>query len=564
MRNFERYERNPAPDYPERQWPNKIMLSAPKWCSVDLRDGNQALVDPMNVEEKLELFNTLYDIGFRDIEVGFPAASTIEFDFVRRLAEDKLVPEDCRVQLLMQCNEKQIRRSFEAAQGLKCVIMHIYNPTSVLQRDVVFHMNRSEIKNIAVEAVRVVKECAESFEGKVILEYSPESFSGTEPEYAAEVINAVLDVWQPTPEDKAIINLPETMELNTPNVYADQVEWVAAHIDRRDCVELSIHTHNDRGTGIAASELALLAGAERIEGTLFGNGERTGNADILTIAYNLYAQGIDPGLHLENLLCIADTYSRLVKMPISPRHPYAGELAFTAFSGGHQDAISKGFRMMKEQGDSRWRVPYLLIDPTDIGRIYDPLVRINSQSGKGGVAFVMEMKHGFKLPKAMHREFAAIVQQYAEQKGGEVSPEEILDVFQSEYLQKKQPLRFIRCNVDDRADTEERHATHAVLSFEYKGKTETMDCFGNGPIDAVKKGLQNLLGLNLRLLDYSEHALTTGSEAQAAAYVSMMNLDNENSTFGVGVSSNITRASIRAIFSAVNRLLAADGKERLS
>ncbi len=555
MKNCERYQLNPVPEYPERTWPGKVLQAAPVWCSVDLRDGNQALAEPMHIEEKLELFQTLCAIGFRDIEVGFPAASTIEYDFVRRLSEDKLVPDNCRIQLLAQCNEKQIRTSFEAAKGLKQIIMHIYNPTSTLQRDVVFGMNREQIKEIAVNATKVVKECAEDFDGEVFLEYSPESFSGTEPEYAVEVIDAVLDVWQPTVSKKAIINLPETVELNTPNVYADQVEWVSRHIARRDAVELSIHTHNDRGTGVAASELGLLAGADRLEGTLFGNGERTGNVDILTVAYNLYAQGIDPGLQIQNILQLSDIYSRLVKMPISPRHPYAGELAFTAFSGGHQDAISKGFRAMKEQDDTRWRVPYLLIDPMDIGRIYEPYVRINSQSGKGGVAFVMEMKHGFKLPKTMHREFALAVQEYAEQKGGEVTAEEVLEVFQKEYLHRKEPLRFIRCNVDDRADTEEMHATKALLTFAYQGTTQTMECVGNGPIDAVKKGIQNLLGMNLRLMDYTEHALTTGSEAQAAAYVSMMNLDTGDLTFGVGVSSNITRASIRAIFCAVNRLL---------
>ena len=555
MKSSDRYVRNPVPDYPERRWPANVITKAPKWCSVDLRDGNQALIEPMDVEEKLELFRALYSIGFRDIEVGFPSASSIEHDFVRCLANEGVVPDDCRIQLLMQCNEDQIRATFEAAEGLKNVIMHIYNPTSVLQRDVVFHMDREQVKAIAVHAAEVVKECASHFPGNVYYEYSPESFSGTEPEYAAEVINAVLDVWQPTPERKAIINLPETMELNTPNVYADQVEWVAGRIKYRDAIELSVHTHNDRGTGIAASELALLAGADRVEGTLFGNGERTGNADLLTIAYNLLSEGVDPGLHIEDLPAIEELYTRLVKMPVPPRHPYAGELAFTAFSGGHQDAIRKGFQAMEARHASGWMVPYLLIDPTDIGRTYDPLVRINSQSGKGGVAFVMEQKHGFKLPKAMHREFADAVQRYAEQKGGEVSPEEMLEVFRNEYLRRKAPLRFVRCGVDDRSDADEQQATHAVLQLEYNGKPMTLDCYGNGPIDAVKKGLQKLVGRNLRLLDYSEHALTTGSEAQAAAYVSMKDLETGASTFGVGISSNITRASIRAVFCAVNRLL---------
>ncbi len=562
MKNFDRYERNPVLDFPGREWPGKVALCAPKWCSVDLRDGNQALIEPMNVEEKTELFRLLLEIGFRDIEVGFPAASSIEYEFVRRLAEEENVPDDCRIQLLMQCSEEQIRTSFEAAKGLKKVIMHIYNPTSVLQRDVVFHMDREQILQIAVNAAKIVKECAERFDGNIIFEYSPESFSGTEPEYAVRVIDAVLDVWQPGPERKAIINLPETMELNTPNVYADQVEWVAKHMKYREFAELSVHTHNDRGTGIAASELALLAGADRVEGTLFGNGERTGNADLLTIAYNLYAQGIDPGLNLENIHAISEAYQRLVKMPISPRHPYAGDLAFTAFSGGHQDAVRKGFQAMRERGGNRWLVPYLLIDPTDIGRFYEPIVRINSQSGKGGVAFVMEREHGFKLPKEMHREFAHAVQLFAEQKGGEVTPEEMLEVFRGEYLRRKSPLHFLRCNVDDRSD-DETQVTHALLKFEYNGKTYTRECEGNGPIDAVKKGLQDFLGIQIKLLDYTEHALTTGSEAQAAAYVSMTNRETGDSTFGVGISSNITRASIRAVFCAVNRLISMEkaGKE---
>lgn len=543
----------------ERQWPYKTIDKAPLFCSVDLRDGNQALMEPMTVDEKTEFFTFLCNLGFRDIEVGFPAASSVEYEFVRRLAEEKLVPDGCRIQLLMQCNEDQIRPAFEAARGLSCVIMHIYNPTSELQRDVVFAKSKEETKAIAVRAAEAVLKYAKDFPGEVIFEYSPESFSGTETDYAVEVIEAVLDVWKPTKEHKAIINLPETVELNTPNVYADMVEYVSTHLHNREAVELSIHTHNDRGTGVAATELGVLAGADRVEGTLFGNGERTGNADLLTIALNLFAEGVDPGLDLSDVPGITEEYRRLVKMPVHPRHPYAGELAFTAFSGGHQDAISKGFSGMKAP-DGLWRVPYLLIDPRDIGRTYEPLVRINSQSGKGGVAFVMERTHGFRLPKEMHREFARAVQAYAEQKGGEVTPEELLEVFRTEYLRRKTPLRFIRCNVNDRTDAEEREGTHAVLTLSYLGEEMTLDCYGNGPIDAVKKGLQKLVGRSFRLLDYTEHALTTGSEAQAAAYVSMEDTASGASTFGVGISSNITRASIRAVFCALNRLLAPEGE----
>ncbi|MBQ1852523.1 MAG: 2-isopropylmalate synthase [Lachnospiraceae bacterium] len=559
MKHFERYRRNPVPEMTDRKWPYRTIDRAPLFCSVDLRDGNQALMEPMTVDEKTEFFTFLCGLGFRDIEVGFPAASSVEYEFVRRLAEEKLVPADCRIQLLMQCNEDQIRTAFEAARGLSCVIMHIYNPTSVLQRDVVFAKSREETKAIAVRAAEAVLKCAGDFPGEVIFEYSPESFSGTEPEYAVEVIEAVLDVWKPTKEHKAIINLPETVELNTPNVYADMVEYVSTHLKNRDAVTLSIHTHNDRGTGVAATELGILAGADRVEGTLFGNGERTGNADLLTIALNLFAEGVDPGLELSDIPGITEEYRRLVKMPVHPRHPYAGELAFTAFSGGHQDAISKGFAGMKTP-DGLWRVPYLLIDPRDIGRTYEPLVRINSQSGKGGVAFVMERTHGFRLPKEMHREFAGSVQAYAEQKGGEVTPEELLEVFRKEYLQRKSPLRFIRCNVNDRTDVAEKEDTHAVLTLSYRDEEMTLDCYGNGPIDAVKKGLQKLVGRNFRLLDYTEHALTTGSEAQAAAYVSMEDTGSGATTFGVGISSNITRASIRAVFCALNRLLAPDAK----
>ena len=549
-----KYERFPIMPYDARRWPSKVIDKAPVWCSVDLRDGNQALVEPMNVQEKIRMFALLCRLGFREIEVGFPAASATEREFIRRLADEKLVPDDVYVQVLTQCRDELIAETFEAIKGLRKVIFHIYNSTSVLQREVVFGKSKEEILQIPVHATQLVRKMAADFDGELVLEYSPESFSGTEPEYALEVCNAVLTAWEPCEGRRVIINLPETMELNTPNVYADQVEWVSDRLIAREYVTVSVHTHNDRGTGIASAELALLAGAQRVEGTLFGNGERTGNLDILTMAYNMYSVGIDPELELSDIGAIMDEYEALVKMPIHPRHPYAGRFAFTAFSGGHQDAVSKGLRAMEKSKDGIWRVPYLLIDPADIGRTYETIVRINAQSGKGGVAYVLKEYYGFDLPKEMHKEFAARVQKFAETIGSEITREDLFNLFRREYLEKKSPLHFLRCSIDDWSDTQEEHTTHAHLWYSLNGEEAELDCYGNGPIDAVKKGLQEKLGRDLRLLDYSEHALNSGSEAQAAAYVRMKDLATGRDSYGVGISSNITRASIRAMFCAVNRL----------
>jgi len=415
MLNIAKYKRNPVVHYPDREWPDKEIEKAPIWCSVDLRDGNQALVEPMVVEEKIEFFNMLVKLGFKEIEIGFPAASQIEYDFLRQLVERRLIPDDVRVQVLVQCREHLIKRTFEAIQGIKKVVVHIYNSTSTLQRDVVFHKNMEEIKQIAIEGTELVKKYAKDYDGDLMLEYSPESFTGTELEYALEVCTAVQDTWgEATPEKPIIFNLPSTVEMNTPNVYADQIEWMHKHFKNRESVILSVHPHNDRGTGVAATELALLAGADRVEGTLFGNGERTGNVDILNIAYNMFSQGIDPKLDIENVREIAEVYERCTKMAIDPRHPYAGKLVFTAFSGSHQDAINKGLQALHERNSQYWEVPYLPIDPSDIGRQYEPIVRINSQSGKGGVAFVMDTFYGFKLPKGMHKEFADVIQKISE------------------------------------------------------------------------------------------------------------------------------------------------------
>lgn len=554
MLNYKRYKRNPVVDYPEREWPNKEIEKAPVWCSVDLRDGNQALIEPMVVEEKMEFFNMLVKMGFKEIEIGFPAASQIEYDFLRQLVERRMIPDDVRVQVLVQCREHLIKRTFEAIQGIKKVVVHIYNSTSTLQRDVVFHKNKEEIKQIAIEGTELVKKYAKDYDGDLMLEYSPESFTGTELDYALEVCTAVQETWgMATPEKPIIFNLPSTVEMNTPNVYADQIEWMNRHFKNRDSIILSVHPHNDRGTGVAATELALLAGADRVEGTLFGNGERTGNVDILTLAYNMFSQGIDPQLQVENIRELAEVYERCTKMEIPPRHPYAGKLVFTAFSGSHQDAINKGMQALHERNGEYWEVPYLPIDPSDIGRQYEPIVRINSQSGKGGVAFVMDTFYGFKLPKGMHKEFADVIQKISE-KQGEVAPEQIMDEFRSCYLDRKEPIHFRKCQITDTEVEDGVYATLIKVTYTDHGMEKIFEGIGNGPIDAVQRGLEKELGINIKVLDYNEHALRSGSNAQAASYIHLMDQDTGRVTYGVGISSNITKSSIRGIFSAVNRL----------
>lgn len=536
-------------DYPEREWPNKQIQKAPIWCSVDLRDGNQALIEPMVVEEKIEMFNLLVKLGFKEIEVGFPSASQIEFDFLRELVERNLIPDDVSIQVLVQCREHLIQRTFEALEGVKKAIVHIYNSTSTLQRDVVFHKSQEEIKQIAIDGTKLVKDFVKDFKGHVTLEYSPESFTGTELDYALEVCTAVQETWGATKEEPIIINLPATVEMTTPNVYADQIEWMHKHFKNRDSIILSIHPHNDRGTGIAATELALLAGADRVEGTLFGNGERTGNLDILTVAYNMFSQGINPELDLTNIVEIQEVYERCCKMEVPMRHPYAGKLVFTAFSGSHQDAINKGVKAMKERNQEWWEVPYLPIDPSDVGREYEPIVRINSQSGKGGVAFVMDTEFGFKLPKAMHKEFADVIQKIAE-KQGEVAPATIMEEFEKEYLSLKTPYEFLRARAEDHGEND----TKVELSFIYNETLQTTTAVGNGPLDAVKLAMQETVGVNVSILDYTQHALGEGSHAKAAAYICMRDENTGRITNGVGVSSNITRAGMRAVFSALNRL----------
>lgn len=551
MMNFKKYKRVPVLDYPNREWPDKEIKKAPAWCSVDLRDGNQALIDPMTVDEKIEMFQLLLKLGFKEIEIGFPAASQIEYDFLRKLVEENMIPDDVTVQVLTQCREHLIDRTFEAIEGIKNVIVHIYNSTSVLQRDVVFHMDKEAIKQIAIDGTNMVKERMKNCEGNITLEYSPESFTGTEMEFALDICSAVQKTWDHANDNKIIFNLPATVEMTTPNVYADQIEWMNKHFEDRDNIILSVHPHNDRGTGVAATELALLAGADRVEGTLFGNGERTGNVDILTLAYNMFSQGINPGLELGDINEIREVYERCCKMKVGMRHPYAGKLVFTAFSGSHQDAINKGIHAMNERGDGIWEVPYLPIDPSDLGRQYEPIVRINSQSGKGGVAFVMDAAYGYKLQKEMQREFADVIQKISE-KQGEVSPSTIMDKFREEYLDAEEPFAFIRAKVEE---PEEEGETRVTLRFRYKGEEMLAEAEGNGPINAAIQAIRGKVpSVDVHVLNYSEHALSEGSEAKAAAYIQMEDAKSGRITFGVGVSSNITRASIRGMFSALNRL----------
>ena len=568
MLNYKRYKRFPAFKYPERTWVDKEITEAPVWCSVDLRDGNQALVDPMSVEEKIEFFQMLVKLGFKEIEVGFPAASQIEYDFLRQLIERKMIPQDVTVQVLVQCRAEQLERTFECLSGLDKAIVHIYNSTSVLQRDVVFGKSKEEIIDIALTGTQLVKKDAKDFPGKIRLEYSPESFTGTEMDYAADICNAVLDAWECGEGREVIINLPSTVEMNTPNVYADQIEYMCNHLKYREHVIVSVHPHNDRGEGIASTELALLAGADRVEGTLFCNGERTGNVDVLTVAYNMFSHGVDPKLNIEDINPIKEVYERCTKMSIPPRAPYAGELVFTAFSGSHQDAINKGVKAMKERHSEIWEVPYLPIDPADIGRKYEPIVRINSQSGKGGVAFVMDAQFGYKLPKGMQREFADYIQVLSEQEG-EVSPQEIFDIFDACYVQTKEPIHFKNIRTTDTENGDDTFTTLATVSYMNHGNMTNFSGVGNGPIDAVLSGLNHEIGIKGKVIDYQEHALGSGTNVKAVSYIHLLDVDTGKTSYGVGLSSNITRSSIRALFSAVNRLYFKDeaeaaGKKRVA
>ena len=552
--NYKKYKRFETIKLKDRTWPDNEITKAPTWCSVDLRDGNQALITPMKIEEKVEMFQLLVDLGFKEIEVGFPSSSQIEYDFLRILIDEHLIPDDVTVQVLTQAREHLIRRTFESLKGLDKAIVHVYNSTSVLQRDVVFHKEKDEIKQIAIDGVKLVKELSQEFDGKVILEYSPESFTGTEVDYALEVCEAVLDEWGASKENPVIINLPSTVEMDTPNVYADQIEWMCRNFTDRERVIVSLHPHNDRGCGVATTELGLLAGADRVEGTLFGNGERTGNVDVITVALNMFTHGVDPKLELAQINDIKHVYEKCTKMDVPPRHPYAGQLVFTAFSGSHQDAINKGMYEYKTRNTGIWEVPYLQIDPADLNRQYEPIVRINSQSGKGGVAFVMENVFGYHLPKALQADFAKCIQNISENEG-EVSPERIFDTFNKEYIDNEEPFKFIKQRLVDLSEDDSTEYDRMVeLTIEDHGEVKTIIGYGNGPIDAVKNALNSNDFIYTHLLDYSEHALTSGSSSKAAAYVQLRVKGSSIQEFGVGIHANITNATIKAIVSAMNRI----------
>ena len=532
---------------------------APTWCSVDLRDGNQALIVPMSLEEKLEFFQMLVKIGFKEIEVGFPAASETEYEFLRTLIEKNMIPDDVTVQVLTQCRDHIIRRTFEAVKGAPRAVIHFYNSTSVAQREQVFHKSKEEIKQIAVDGAKLVKQLSEEYEGNFLFEYSPESFTGTEVDYAVEVCNAVLDIMQPTPDRPMIINLPVTVEMSMPHVYANQIEYCDKHLKCRDSVIISTHPHNDRGTGVACAELAVLAGAQRVECCLFGNGERTGNVDMVTLALNLYTQGVDPKLDFSDINKIRDVYERVTKMKIGERQPYVGELVFTAFSGSHQDAINKGTRYMEESGTEYWEVPYLPIDPADVGRQYEPIIRINSQSGKGGSAFVMQHSFGFDLPKAMHPEFGHIVQVETDRVGKELKPDAIYDLFKAHYIDAVKPYQLVQHSFAEFTDEEgHSHVTfagtirHTDTVFQVQGS-------GNGPIDAFFNAIHGQKMDRFTFIDYKEHAVKQGSDSQAVAYIHLQD-ENGRDWFGVGMSHNINLAPLKGILSAINRAVSHDGK----
>ncbi|WP_319475974.1 2-isopropylmalate synthase [Marispirochaeta aestuarii] len=553
--NYTKYRRYEPIPLPDRTWPDRIIEKAPIWCSVDLRDGNQALSVPMNMEKKLMMFKLLTDIGFKEIEVGFPSSAEIEYNFMRKLIEDKLIPEDVTVQVLVQAREHLIRRTFDSLKGVKNAIVHIYNSTSTSQRRLVFKKSRKEIIDIAVSGARLVKELGDAEENPGIrYEYSPESFTGTEMDFAAEICNAVIDVLQPTPDHQMVINLPATVEAHTPNIHADQIEWMCRHLDKRDSVQVSLHTHNDRGTGIAATELALLAGADRVEGTLFGNGERTGNADLVTIALNMFSQGIDPGLDFTDINYVRDVYRYCTGMDVHPRHPYVGELVYTAFSGSHQDAINKGMHARTDGESQIWDVPYLPIDPRDVGRSYKSIVRINSQSGKGGVAYIMDTEFGFSLPKAMHPEFGLLIQKETDKREEELVPEEIWAVFEENYLNTTVPFALEDVNVRMETDKASgKHMANVTGKILKNGKTLDIEGRGNGPIDAFVHGLKQYVDFDFQFESFDEHAIKEGADAQAVAYISVITGDNRR-VFGAGIDTDITFASYKAILSAINRV----------
>ncbi|GLH97734.1 2-isopropylmalate synthase [Phytohabitans aurantiacus] len=554
FQRYQPYHQQFAIDLPDRQWPTRRVEVAPRWCAVDLRDGNQALIDPMSPERKRRMFNLLVQMGYKEIEVGFPSASQTDYDFVRQLIEQDLIPDDVTIQVLVQCREHLIDRTFESIRGAKRAIVHFYNSTSVLQRRVVFGLDRDGITDIATSAARLCKKYAEIHtpDTDIFYEYSPESYTGTELDYALEICSAVIDVVDPTPDRPLIINLPATVEMATPNVYADSIEWMHRHLPRRDSVVLSLHPHNDRGTGVAAAELGLLAGADRVEGCLFGNGERTGNVDLVTLGLNLFSQGIDPQIDFSNIDEIKRTVEYCNQLPVHERHPYAGDLVYTAFSGSHQDAIKKGFDALAADSATAgveidkydWAVPYLPIDPKDLGRSYEAVIRVNSQSGKGGVAYIMKEEHHLDLPRRLQIEFSGVVQQYTDNEGGEVEPGRMWGIFAAEYFGAG------RVAMNDYRVATIDGKVEITADIEFDGSARSVAAVGNGPIDAYINALQSI-GVQVRLLDYHEHAMSAGGDAQAAAYIEC-DVDGRT-VWGIGLDPNIVTASIKAVTSAVNR-----------
>jgi len=551
MKNIEKYSRGYfMPPVKSLKWTEKEYIEeAPTWCSVDLRDGNQALVVPMSLEEKLEYFQLLLEVGFKEIEVGFPAASETEYTFLRTLIEKELIPDDVTIQVLTQSREHIIRKTFESLQGVNKAVVHLYNSTSVPQREQVFQKTEEEIIDIAVTGAKMVKKYAAETEGNFQFQYSPESFTGTEMEFALEICNRVIDVWQPTADNKVIINLPATVSMSMPHVYASQIEYMSDHLNYRDNVILSLHPHNDRGTGVADAELGMLAGAQRVEGTLFGNGERTGNVDIVTLALNMYSHGVNPKLHFENIYHILAKYEKLTRMTVHERHPYGGELVFTAFSGSHQDAIAKGMKWRENREDEHWSVPYLLIDPKDIGRQYEgDIIRINSQSGKGGIGYVLMQNYGLDLPTEMRESFGYSVKNVSDRMHKELMPNEIHDIFLKEYVNIQTPVEFINY----RFTQNEKYET--TVSVKINNEAHEFSGVGNGKLDAISNSLRTTLGINFKDLVYKEHALERGSESNAVSYVGFTSLDGAV-YWGCGIDADIMTSSIKALFSAVNKMV---------
>ena len=540
-------------DLAERTWPSNTITRSPLWCSVDLRDGNQALIEPMGEERKLRMFNLLLEIGFKEIEVGFPSASQTDFDFVRKIIKENLIPNDVTIQALTQARPELIKKTFEALEGAKQAIVHVYNSTSTLQRKVVFNSDEAGIKKIAIDGAKWVKEESELYDQTDwSFEYSPESFTGTELPYAVEVCNAVNEIWQPNKQKKTIMNLPATVEMASPNTYADQIEWMCRNLQDRENVIVSLHPHNDRGTAVAATELGVMAGADRIEGTLFGNGERTGNVDIVTLALNMLTQGVDPHLDFSNINPIMREAEYCNQLPVHPRHPYAGDLVFTAFSGSHQDAIKKGLTELRNSNQELWEVPYLPIDPSDVGRSYEAVIRINSQSGKGGVAYLLEKDHGLSMPRRLQIEFSQVIQKIADESGKEISPSDIWDNFQETYLNSSGRYEFIEHHINSSSNKDGTQSDEITIDLKHNTDVVTIEGCGNGPIDAMIDAIKKSFNLEIKISDYHQHAISSGSDAKAVAYSELV-LANK-SVWGVGMHQNTVIAGLLSVISGLNRL----------